>query len=158
MTSAIKNFHFTTPSCFSRSSNKHSATTDANGWLSNGQCCKLHSTSKINQTCGGKKPQEAIQCYIKGREVFFQAVVWPLSSLCDHLGFLCLLYRSCGVHWKTYPWENHNSCHCRNCTWLSCFPSALGSSLLKKIHVLPPLQWQKEIPCKRWRILKADYF
>lgn len=31
MTSAIKNFHFTTPSCFSRSSNKHSATTDANG-------------------------------------------------------------------------------------------------------------------------------
>lgn len=81
MTSAIKNFHFTTPSCFSRSSNKHSATTDANGWLSNGQCCKLHSTSKINQTCGGKKPQEAIQCYIKGREVFF--LLWSdLSPAC----------------------------------------------------------------------------
>lgn len=43
MTSTIKNFYFTTPSCYCWSSKEHCATTDADEWLTNSWCSKLFS-------------------------------------------------------------------------------------------------------------------
>lgn len=133
MTSTIKNSYFTTPSCYSWSSKKHSATADANEWLTNSWSSKLLSVCSVSmpliKLVKKKNPEwQAIWPFIRRQKGIFPAVVWPLPSLCDHLGFGACFTEAVVCTGNT-PMGKSELVSVKNCRWLPYSFSAASTPL-----------------------------